>query len=166
MVRSTHLQFAKEVRLLRSLWGNEKSAFNPGARPVQHLGGLTVDTEPGERPERKPRSASRVHGTRRSPVKVGRLYPERKSEAELHAREILRHIQVECEDLAGCYVPKADLERAYRELCELEGWPAKHWCAVGRELARITGKRLLQRQGKRFRAYRIPKPERATRKLV
>lgn len=154
--------------MLRSLLSREKSTFNPGAQPVQDLEYSTTITISGDQPGRGAELRSGMTNRSRRPplVKVGRLYPERKSEPEVHARGLLKYVQTECEQLVGSYVPKADLESAYCELCELEGWSRKHWCAVGRELAKLTEKRLLQRQGQRFRAYRIPRPERSSRKLV
>ena len=60
------------------------------------------------------------------------------------------------EETVGTYVPRSELERFYGELCAREGWTRRHWAAVGRQLNQLTDRRRLKRNGKQFRAYRIP----------
>lgn len=104
-------------------------------------------TSPTTVPKSRPRS-----------VVVARLYPRAKPEPARHAEALLKHIQQECPEYAGRYIPRADLEGTYRELCAANGWEARHWTAIARRLGRMTSKKELKREGERFIAYRIPKP--------
>ena len=61
------------------------------------------------------------------------------------------------EDAIGKYIPQSQLERFYGELCEREGWTPRSWTAIGRRLKGLTDRRRLKRNGKQFRAYRIPR---------
>ena len=97
------------------------------------------------------------------PVAVKRLYPELEPGSLRHARAVLESITTHCPHIVGSFVPTADLRGSYFEMCELEGWQSYHWTAVARQLGRLTVKRLLKRQGKRFAAYRIPKARKRSR---
>jgi len=70
----------------------------------------------------------------------------------------LELIQDECPEKVGSFIPGSHLERAYRELCDHEGWKALSWMAFARALGTLTCKRLLKRNGMRFVAYRVPAP--------
>ena len=85
------------------------------------------------------------------------LYPAPEPVPRAHARAILEQIQMYAEETVGTYVPQSELERFYGELCEREGWTRRHWAAVGRQLNQLTDRRRLKRNGKQFRAYRIPR---------
>ena len=137
---------------------------------------LTADGDRGRAP--RPSTVARNSGTQPDPstpaskrrrkraVQVGRLYPTRPPEPRRHAKALLEFIQDECPHLIGKYVPHVDLDGAYREFCEREGWTARHWTAIARQLGEITDKKTLTRNGERFRAaYRIPKPDRHSRPL-
>jgi hypothetical protein len=95
----------------------------------------------------------------RKRVRIGRLYPETKPKALVHARALMRLIQRECPELIGAYVPDHDLDRSYEELCASEGWPRCNWVAIARQLKVMKiDKKVLKRNGERFRAaYRIPR---------
>ena len=55
--------------------------------------------------------------------------------------------------------PRPDLERFYRrDLCVREGWKARHWTAIARQLGQITDKKSVRDSGERFVGYRIPAP--------
>ena len=97
-------------------------------------------------PKRRPR-----------PVRVGRLYPEKLTEPQKHANALLAFIQEECPQLIGTYVPCSDLTRSYEELAASEGWTARGWTSIARQLGRKTPKKSVKRAGKRFTAYRIPR---------
>ena len=139
--------------MLRALWSKDKNAVGAQHHPVHIPGGsggalierAQADHKSGPSPQR-----------RRRTVRVGRLYPEKRSDAEIHARAVISYIREECAHLAGSYVPQPDLAKFYGEVCKSEGWSPRHWCSIGRELGKLTDKRLLQRGGERFRAYRIP----------
>jgi len=104
-----------------------------------------------------PLSEVRKPATKR--VRIGRLYPEPKPKPLIHARALLASIQEQCPELIGSYVPHADLDKAYGELCASEDWTRCNWPAIARQLrAMKIEKRGLKRNGERFRAaYRIPK---------
>ena len=89
------------------------------------------------------------------PAPVGSLYPQ--PEPLTHARVLLEQIQVHAEDVVGTYIPQSQLQRFYRELCEREGWTPRSWTAIGRRLKGLTDRRRLKRNGRQFRAYRIPR---------
>jgi len=151
-----------EGLLLRGLWSKENSSLNRGDHPVHRPMPVIAATNRHAHPVRKADARGGASVNRRATtVKVARLYPVRKTDAEIHARTILRHIQLECAELTGSYVSQFDLERVYLEICDIQGWSPRHWCSVGRELGKLTDKRLVQRNGHRFRAYRIPRPARA-----
>ena len=88
-------------------------------------------------------------------MRVEGLYLEREAEPKLHARALLQLIQTECPEKVGSFIPRSHLERAYRELCDHEGWKAFSWMAIARALGTLTRKRLLKRNGVRFVAYRV-----------
>jgi hypothetical protein len=92
-------------------------------------------------------------------VRIGRLYPERRSKPLVHAQALIAFVQVQCPELIGAYVPHRDLDGAYGELCAKEGWKRCSWTAIARQLTAMKiKKRALKRNGERFRAaYRIPK---------
>ena len=95
---------------------------------------------------------------RRKRVRVEGLYLEREPEPKLHARALLELIQDECPDKVGSFIPRSHLNRAYRELCDHEGWKAFSWVAIARALGTLTCKKLLKRNGARFVAYRLSAP--------
>lgn len=67
-------------------------------------------------------------------------------------------IQDECPEKVGCFIPRSHLERAYRELCDHEGWKALSWMTIARALGKLTCRKLLKRNGVRFVAYRVSRP--------
>jgi hypothetical protein len=91
-------------------------------------------------------------------VRVEGLYLEREPESKLHAQALLELIQDECPEKVGSFIPCSHLDRAYRELCEHEGWKALSWVAIARALGKLTHRRLLKRNGVRFVAYRLSAP--------
>ena len=95
---------------------------------------------------------------RRNRIQVEGLYLERQPENVRHGRALLNLIQEECPEKVGKFIPCAHLDRTYRELCKRQGWIAYSWVAIARPLGRMTRKRLVKRDGKRFIAYRIPAP--------
>ena len=97
---------------------------------------------------------------RRKPVRVEALFLEREPEALVHARALLQLIQVECPEKVGGYVPQSHLERAYQQMCAQNDWTPRHWYAIGRRLNGLTDRRRLKRNGRQFRAYRIPRARR------
>ena len=64
-----------------------------------------------------------------------------------HARALLEFIRIECPDLIGAYILQPDLNRAYRELCEKEGWRPRHWTAIARHLEQTDGKDQCEARG-------------------
>ena len=94
---------------------------------------------------------------RRKPALVGSLYPQPEPEPLTHARVLLEQIQVHAEDVVGTYIPQSQLQRFYKELCERAGWTPRSWSAIGRRLNSLTDRRRLKRNGKQFRAYKIPR---------
>ena len=95
---------------------------------------------------------------RRKRVRVEGLYLEREPKPKLHARALLKLIQDECPEKVGSFIPRSHLERAYRELCDHEGWTALSWIAIARALGKLTCRKLLRRNGVRFVAYRVSAP--------
>ena len=95
---------------------------------------------------------------RRNRVRVEGLYLEREPEPKLHAQALLRLIQDECPEKVGSFIPRSHLDRAYRELCDHEGWKALSWMAIARALGTLTCRKLLKRNGVRFVAYRLSAP--------
>ena len=95
---------------------------------------------------------------RRKRVRVEGLYLEREPEPRMHAKALLQLIQEECPDKVGSFIPRSHLERAYRELCDFQGWRGLSSMAIARALGMLTCKRLLKRNGVRFVAYRVPAP--------
>ena len=95
---------------------------------------------------------------RRRRIQVESLYREVEPEPRRHARALVQLIQIECPHIVGKYVPHLHLERAYDELCERERWKPRHWTSLGRHLGDLTHKKVVKRDGKRFTAYRMPRP--------
>ena len=91
----------------------------------------------------------------RKRVRVEGLYLEKEPEPKLHARALLELIRDECPEKIGSFIPRGHLDRAYHELCDLEGWKALSWMAIARALGSLTRKKLLKRNGARFVAYRL-----------
>ena len=109
-------------------------------------------------PQSLPAARPVARKRRRKKVRVEGLYHEREREPKLHALALLRLIQEECPEKVGSFIPCSHLERAYRELCDHEGWKALSWTAIARAIGTITRKKLLKRNGVRFVAYRVPAP--------
>jgi hypothetical protein len=94
---------------------------------------------------------------RRRRIQVESLYREVEPEPRRHARALVQLIQIEYPHIVGKYVPHLHLERAYGELCERERWKPR-WTSLGRHLGDLTHKKVVKRDGKRFTAYRMPRP--------
>jgi hypothetical protein len=102
-----------------------------------------------------PAAGTPARKRRRKRVRVEGLYLDREPQPKLHAQALLRLIQDECPEKVGSFIPSSHLDRAYRELCDHEGWKALTWVATARALGTLTRKRLLKRNGVRFVAYRL-----------
>lgn len=102
------------------------------------------------------RTVARKRPRRR--VRVEGPYLEPDPEPKLHAQALLGLIRDECPQKVGSFIPRSHLDRAYRELCDHEGWQALGWMAVARALGKLTRRRLLKRNGVRFVAYRLSAP--------
>ena len=147
--------------MLRGLLKREEQKAEP-LKPVPRS--LTPIADSALRPARatpdygSQRCAStRTLKRRRKPAPVGSLYPQPEPEPLVHAKALLRQIQLHAEDVVGTYIPQSQLQRFYRELCEREGWTPRSWTAIGRRLNSLTDRRRLKRNGKQFRAYKIPR---------
>ena len=105
-----------------------------------------------------PAAQTVIRKRRRKRVRVESLYLEREPEPKLHAQALLELIQDECPEKVGSFIPRSHLDRAYRELCDQEGWQALSWMAIARALGTLTRRRLLKRNGVRFVAYRLSAP--------
>ncbi len=78
---------------------------------------------------------------------------------EWHAKALLDHVVAGSPDLIGSYIPHIQLDTVYRrDLCTKRRWSPHKWDAIGRELGKLTDKRIIKRGGKRFACYLIPKP--------
>jgi hypothetical protein len=58
----------------------------------------------------------------------------------------------------GKYIKQKHLERMYREMCDREDSQPRHWMAIAPHLGKLTQKRAKKEKGKKFVAYRVPKP--------
>ena len=123
---STELHFSGQtgVVMLRGLlrW---TSPFDD-AEAVCASGGLQRRHEPSAPnvvPYPRPLPSTQSAAPKRRPqrIRVGRLYPEKLSEPQMHSRALLAFIQEECPQLVGTYVPCSDLARSYEELAATEG---------------------------------------------
>lgn len=87
------------------------------------------------------------------------MYPTVPEPATVHARALLAFIQDQTPQFIGKFVPQADLEKFYIEVCCTEGWVQCGWIAIAKALKPLTGGRKIyaRRGGRRFRVYRIPK---------
>ena len=94
---------------------------------------------------------------KRRRICVEGLYPDPPRPARVHAAALLQLICDECPEKIGKYIPHAHIERTYDELCRKEGWDRLHWTALGRELAKLTDRKKVKRNGKALRVYRIPR---------
>ena len=148
--------------MLRGLLKRATAFDEPMPEPMYPIDGphrrpeplsLTLVPDLGPRPS----TQTDVPKRRPRPVRVGRLYPEKLSEPQLHAKALVAFIQEECPQLTGTYVPCSDLARSYEELAAAEGWRALGWTAIARQLGSMTNKKSVKRGGKRFTAYRIPR---------
>ena len=126
----------------------------PTAAPNHHPNPLSFPAVSNQGPGPEAKSVARKRCRKR--VRVEGLYLEREPEPKLHARALLELIQDECPEKVGSFIPRSHLDRAYRELCEHEGWKAMSWMAIARALGTLTRRRLLKRNGVRFVAYRLP----------
>jgi hypothetical protein len=110
-------------------------------------------------PNYRPQSEALTKGPkrRRKRIEIENIYPEKsQSEAFIHATALLDLLKAEC--TPGRYIKKKQLERTYHELCAAEGWNPRHWTAIARRLGKLTDKRTAKENGKKFVAYRVPKP--------
>ena len=124
------------------------------AVPQHYHGSLPPSAAPNQSSISTPRAVTRKR--RRKRVRVEGLYLEREPEPKLHARALLELIQTECPEKVGSFIPRAHFERAYRELCNHQGWNEHSWMTVARALSKLTCRKLLKRNGLRFVAYRVP----------
>ncbi len=148
--------------MLARLWRREADAQNA---PQSALLTAVLDRRPeltsasiGPNFRAQPTTQNTGQKRRRKRIQVESLYREVEPEPRRHARELLQLIQTECPHIVGKYVPHLHLERTYRELCERERWKPRHWTSLGRQLGDLTHKKVIKRDGKRFTAYRIPRP--------
>ena len=125
------------------------------AAPKPYHGPLSFSAAPHHSSGSAPPNAV-ARKRRRKRVRVEGLYLERESGPILHARALMKLIQDECPEKVGSFIPRSHLERAYRELCDHEGWKALSWMAIARALGTLTCRKLLKRNGVRFVAYRVP----------
>lgn len=109
------------------------------------------------------RSPARSPKRRAKSLPITLLYPESEPEPQRQAEVLLREIQTHAEHAIGTYVLQSHLQRFYGELCERKGWKPKHWCVIGSELGKLTGKMLKKRGTKRFMVYKIPRAARCAR---
>ena len=141
------------------VWGalkRKEHEAEPLPRPVARSGARSA--RPALRPVGGTSTASTMSPKRcPKPVQLALLYPESQVESQVQAKTLLQHIQAYAEDAIGKYVPQHHLQRFYGELCEREGWEPRHWSVIGEQLGRITDKKIVKRNNKRFRAYRIPR---------
>lgn len=87
------------------------------------------------------------------PAQVFRLYPEPvATDASAQARIFLKILR-ETIDVSGCWLIVGDLSRCYGEIARQEGWTVLRWAEIGRELAKLTKRKTIKRQGKRHVAY-------------
>lgn len=89
------------------------------------------------------------------PVRIVRLYPEGPKPATTHARALLDLVRDELPDAVGAWILASDLSRTYSELTKREGWTELSWCSIGRELGKLTRRRTVKRQGRRYIAYML-----------
>ena len=149
------------------MWGLFKRV-QPAAellsKPVSQIGGPTTRPIPSpisdvSNPGPQPSASISNPKRHRKRVQVEGLFLEAEPEPLMHARALLQLVQTECPETMGKYVPQSHLERTYRQMCTQNEWKPKHWTAIGRRLGRLTDRRTVKRDGKRFRAYRIPSPK-------
>jgi len=62
-------------------------------------------------------------------------------------------VRQQCPEAFGQWIIVSDLQRAYSELTKREGWTELSWCVIGRELGKLTRRRTVKRQGRRYIAY-------------
>ena len=124
--------------------------------PKHYRGPLSFSAAPNQTPGSAPHAVARKRHRKR--VRVEGLYLEREPEQILHARALMELIQDECPEKVGSFIPRSHLERAYRELCDHEGWETLSWMALARALGTLTCRKLLKRNGVRFVAYRVSAP--------
>ena len=131
----------------------------PAPKPVASTGGRTSSPEvvaPAGALCRDQNLEPKARA-RRQRICVEGLYPDPPRKAQAHAAALLQLICDECPEKVGKYIPHAHLERTYDELCRMEGWARVHWAALGRELAKLTDRKKVKRNGKALRVYRIPR---------
>jgi hypothetical protein len=66
---------------------------------------------------------------------------------------LLDLVRDEMPDAVGAWILASDLARTYAELTKREGWVELSWCTVGRELGKLTRRRILKRLGKGHVGY-------------
>jgi uncharacterized protein (DUF4415 family) len=159
------INFEMQTRELPVVWGlfkREQRAAELLSKPVSQIGGPTTRPIPrsisgvsnsGPHPS-APISSPKRRGKR---VQVEGLFLEAEPEPLVHAKALLWLIQTQCPEKMGKYVPQSHLARTYQQMCAQNDWKPRHWTAIGRRLARLTDRRTVKRDRKRFRAYRIPK---------
>ncbi len=91
----------------------------------------------------------------RTPAPVFRLYPEPERPAVAHARALMELLREQCPEAVGSWLLASDLSRTYAELSSREGWTELSWCSIGRELGKLTRRRTVKRQGRRYIAYML-----------
>lgn len=111
--------------------------------PAPRLAVVPATAAPASGPRRRPQK----------PVRIVRLYPEPPKPATTQARALLALVREQVPDAMGAWLLASDLARTYSELAKREGWQPLSWCVIGRELAKLTRRRTVKRQGKRHVAY-------------
>ena len=131
----------------------------PAPEPVPSTAGRTSSPElviPTGTLRRGDSLAPKARAKRRR-ICVEGLYPDPPRKSQEHAAALLQLICEECPEKIGKYIPHSHLERTYDELCRMEGWARLHWTVLGRELAKLTDRKKVKRNGKALRVYRIPR---------
>ena len=147
------------ARLLRRTEGSAQlvpQPVTPTAAPNYYANPLPFSAVPNQNSGPVAKTVARKR--RRKRVRVEGLYLEREPKPRLHARTLLELIQDECPEKVGSFIPRSHLDRAYRELCDHEGWKALSWMVIARALGTLTCRKLLKRNGVRFVAYRLSAP--------
>ena len=149
--------------MLRAVFWKTESATQsspyPAPKPVHSTAGRTSYPElvtPTGVLGRGDSLAPKARAKRRR-ICVEGLYPDPPRKAQAHAAALLQLICDECPEKVEKYIPHAHLERTYDELCRIEGWARLHWTALGRELAKLTDRKKVKRNGRALRVYRIPR---------
>lgn len=76
-----------------------------------------------------------------------------KPSASAQAAKLMAIVRETVPEAQGHWLIVSDLAKSYREIAVQEGWPELRWAVIGRELGKLTKRKTIKKDGKRYVSY-------------